>query len=70
MKAKPPSIEKNIPIPSRSKWGDVVAKMKVGDSVLVTMTEAAALRSQARMCGMQVVARTMQPNQVRVWRTQ
>lgn len=64
-----PPIEKEIPIPSRSKWGDVVAKMEIGDSVLVTMTKAAALRSQARMCGMQVVARTIQPNQVRVWRT-
>lgn len=66
----PYPIEKGIPIPPRSKWGDVIARMKVGDSVLVTMTEAAALRSQARMCGMRVVARTVKPNSVRVWRTE
>jgi hypothetical protein len=65
----PPPIEKEIPIPSRSKWGDVVAKMEVGDSVLVTMTEASAVRSQARMGGMSVMSRTIEPNRVRVWRT-
>ena len=64
-----PKIEKQIPIPSRSKWGDVVARMEVGDSVLVSMTEASSLRAQARLHGHQVTSRTIKPNRVRVWRT-
>jgi hypothetical protein len=64
-----PSIDKAIPIPSRSKWGKLVADMQPGDSVLVTVAEASALRAQARLAQIEVVSRTIQPNRVRVWRT-
>lgn len=64
-----PLIEHDVPITPRSKWRAVLDQMRPGDSVLVTFAEESALRIMARVAGMTVVARTIKPNQKRVWRT-
>lgn len=64
-----PSIELNVPIPSRSVWAELLKKMKVGDSFSCTVGQAASARVQALKIGITVESRTIKPNQVRVWRT-
>jgi hypothetical protein len=61
-------IEKNIPIPSLSKYAEQLKTVEVGDSWTCTLTEAASYRAQARALGYSVKSRTINPNEVRLWR--
>lgn len=64
-----PKIESGIPIPPRSEWAALLDKMKPGDSVVLSVAKATALRAQARYAGVTMTSRTEGPNLVRIWRS-
>lgn len=61
-------IEEAVPIPSRSKWSDLLGKMKAGDSVVVSRGESIAMNAQARFNQIRITTRQIEPNKVRVWK--
>tara|TARA_R110002012_G_C11525874_1_gene599985 strand:- start:534 stop:776 length:243 start_codon:yes stop_codon:yes gene_type:complete len=70
-------IEKNIPIPKRGKWKELLFAMDIGDSFLVplvsddTKHEAALMRSNIfnASSGVKIKSRVMDDG-LRVWRTE
>jgi len=60
-------IEKNIPLPEpRSKWKDLLLKMKVGDSFLTVDSNRSNISATAKKMGFKVVSR-MARSKIRIW---
>ena len=63
-------IDKNVPMPSsRSKWSDIIKKMKTGHSVVVPKSSRPAIWKAANNLGVNVVSRSVDQHVVRVWKT-
>jgi len=65
-------IDKKIPLPKRSvrrsKWGEVLNRMQIGDSILFKNPyEANSFRSAAKAHGYSVTQRSVDGG-IRVWR--
>jgi hypothetical protein len=66
------TIEKNIPIPARSRRGglaEVVRQMQVGDSIVIPVAQRNGMGPLALRLGIKVATRKEAVGQVRVWRT-
>lgn len=64
------NIDKNVPIPPRKKgrWTVVMAKMDIGDSVLLEKrTEYTSMANTAKSMKMKLISR-QDGNKFRVWR--
>jgi len=67
-------IDRNIPMPDRlsayrkGKWSDLSRKMKIGDSVVVTMRQAQCLYQAIRKLEHLSCMRKIKSDQYRVWK--
>ena len=64
-------VEKNIPIPPRSRTGlaDCLRAMEIGDSFLVPDSNRVIARNTALRVGIKITTRADGSGMVRVWRT-
>lgn len=65
-------IERNIPLPETrgrhsSRYRDVVAKMKVGDSFVAPESIRNGISGIAKRCGVVLTVRKLKDGEIRVW---
>jgi hypothetical protein len=64
-------INKNVPVPmgwaTAGKWDHLLVKLEYGDSVELTIKEAASFVNRARNLGYLVVTRKVSDTRSRVW---
>jgi len=63
-------IDKNIPMPTKGGSGVSAAlrKLGIGDSFLVGLEHRASVRPAAARLGVRITVRTLENDQIRVWR--